>query len=169
MSGQVLQPGEGQHISFGGVEATLKVPGGEHAITSTFELLIPPGFDVGAHYHKTGDELFYVVRGELELVAFDPLEHSDNRWWTWRSAAGEKAVRGGPGTLMHVPTGCPHAFRNPTGETVTALFQSSPAGHEYYFLELAELLADAACPPDSSELATLRLRHGIHQITSLEY
>ena len=33
---------------------------------------MPPGFDVGAHVHHESQEFFYVLEGELDLLAFEP-------------------------------------------------------------------------------------------------
>jgi len=46
------------------------------------------------------------------------------------------------------------------------LFLVSPAGHEIYLQELADLLA-AGGPPDQAGIAALRRRHDIHQLTPL--
>jgi oxalate decarboxylase/phosphoglucose isomerase-like protein (cupin superfamily) len=67
---------------------------------------------------------------------------------------------------MFVPAGCPHAFFNPGPEPTRMLFLVSPAGHEIYLQELAHLLA-AGGPPDEAEIAALRRRHDIHQLTPL--
>jgi hypothetical protein len=46
------------------------------------------------------------------------------------------------------------------------LFLVSPAGHEVYLEELPDLLAVGG-PPDHAEIAALRRRHDIHQLTPL--
>jgi hypothetical protein len=46
------------------------------------------------------------------------------------------------------------------------LFLVSPAGHELYLQELSDLLA-APGQPDQAEIAALRARHDIHQLTPL--
>lgn len=165
--GTMLGPGEGRTIKGSAIHATLKIPGGAQAITSTFEMIVPPGYDVGAHYHTRGEELFYVVSGELELFAFEPVSRSAGHWSDWRSEAGVSVRRAGPGALMHVPTGCPHAFRNTSDSPAVMLFQAAPAGHEDYFEELAELLIASGGRPDPADLIALRLRHDIHQLTGL--
>ena len=160
----MLPPGAGRLIKGGGLHATLKVPGGT-AVTSTFEVVVPPGYDVGAHVHTTGEELFYVVAGTLDLLAFEPVERGDD-WHDWVSASGHRYLRGGPGSLLFVPAGCPHAFANLSGEPATMLFQSAPSGHEDYFAELAELLnRSQGSRPDPAEVAALRKRHDIEQLT----
>ena len=164
--GLMLAPGEGRVFAGGPMRATLKVPGGADASTSTFEIVIQPGFDVGAHVHTRGEELFYVVEGELDLLAFTPTVRSED-WHAWTSASGQRMLRGGPGSVLFVPAGVPHAFSNSTGSPVTMLFQSAPSGHEDYFAELVELLAASGGPPDPQEVAALRVRHDIHQLTGM--
>ena len=165
--GRMLAPGEGRVIAGGGLHATLKVPGGAGALTSTFEIMVPPGFDVGAHVHTVGEELFYVVEGELDLLAFEPVNRSIGDWHEWTSASGQRLLRGGPGSLLFVPAGVPHAFSNSTDQPVRMLFQSAPSGHEDYFDELVTLLASSSGSPDPEEVAELRLRYDIHQLTSM--
>ncbi len=161
---RMLAPGEGRLIQGGGLHATLKVPGGI-ATTSTFEVVVPPGYDVGAHVHSRGEELFYVVEGTLDLLAFEPVSRAPDDWHQWVSPSGTQFLRGGPGSLLFVPAGVPHAFGNPSSDPVTMLFQSAPAGHEDYFEELAELLRDSGGRPDPAAVSAIRERHDIKQLT----
>jgi oxalate decarboxylase/phosphoglucose isomerase-like protein (cupin superfamily) len=139
----------------------------EHSMTaSTFEVIVPPGFDVGAHVHGEGEELFYVLAGELDLLAFEPEARTAGNWQAWTSSAGHRVRRCGPGSLLFVPPGCPHAFANPGPEPARMLCQFAPSGHERYFRELSEILSgDAAADQDA--VLELRRRHGIEQLTAL--
>ena len=122
---------------------------------------------VGAHVHSRSEEFFYVLDGAVDLLAFEPIVRTGDNWQAWRSADGERVLRGGPGAMMHVPAGCPHAFANPGPEPVRLLFQSAPPpDHERYFEELVELLA---APPErrTEAIAALRERHDIRQLTPL--
>lgn len=163
----MLGPDDGERIRGGGLDATLKVPGGPDAYASTFTVTVPPGYDVGAHVHTKGQELFYVLDGELDILAFEPVDRTVADWHDWVSDAGERFRRGGPGSVLQVPTHIPHAFANPTDRPATFLFQQSPGGHEAYFYELAELLRRSAGQPDVDEVDDLRRRHDIQQITML--
>lgn len=164
----MLGPGDGERIHGGGLDATLKVPGGPGAsFASTFTVTVPPGYDVGAHLHTKGQELFFVIAGALDVLAFEPLDRSVPDWHEWESASGERFLRGGPGACLQVPTGVPHAFANPTDGPTTFLFQQAPGGHEEYFRELAELLRSSDDRPDRAQVEQLRLRHDIEQITEL--
>ena len=160
----MLPPGSGRVIQGGGLHATLKIAGGRQALASTFEIVVPPGYDVGAHVHSVGEELFYVLDGELELLAFEPMTRSGD-WHDWVDDTGQRFMRGGPGSLLFVPAGVPHAFANPTATPATVLFQAAPSGHEDYLDELVLLLRDAH--PDPVAITELRRRHDIEQLTPI--
>lgn len=163
----MLGPGQGRLIAGGALHATLKVAGGPAALTSTFEIEVPAGYDVGAHVHTRGEEIFYVVRGTVDLLAFEPVDRSVGDWHNWVSEDGRGYLRGGPGSMMHIPAGVPHAFANTSDQSATLFFQSSPQGHEGYFEELAALLRESGGRPDSEAVAQVRSRHDIFQLTSL--
>jgi oxalate decarboxylase/phosphoglucose isomerase-like protein (cupin superfamily) len=160
--GLLLPPGGGRKIQ----TMTLKAGAEQSKTWSTFEAEVAPGFDVGAHLHTQAEEVFYVLEGELELLAFAPTATHNGDWRTWESDTGATVFRGGPGSFMFVPAGCPHAFLNPGSEPARMLFLVSPSGHEVYLQELTELLAGGG-PPDQGEITALRLRHDIHQLTPL--
>jgi oxalate decarboxylase/phosphoglucose isomerase-like protein (cupin superfamily) len=160
--GLLLPPGGGHRIQ----SMTLKVGADRSKIFSTFEAEVAPGFDVGAHLHQQAEEVFYVLDGELDLLAFHPIAQTNGDWRSWESETGATVFRGGPGSFMFVPAGCPHAFFNPGAEPARMLFLVSPAGHELYLRELTDLLA-AGGPPEQAEIAALRRRHDIHQLTPL--
>ena len=162
IDGLLLPPGGGRRIQ----SMTLKAGAEQSKIWSAFEAEVPPGFDVGAHLHQQAEEVFYVLEGELDLLAFQPAAKASGDWRTWESATGATVLRGGPGSFMFVPAGCPHAFFNPGPEPARMLFLVSPAGHEIYLQELTDLLA-AGGPPDQARIAALRRRHEIHQLTPL--
>lgn len=164
----MLGPEDGERIQGGGLDAVLKVAGGPTAFASTFVITVPPGYDVGAHVHTRAQELFFVIDGELDILAFEPIDREVPDWHAWTSATGERYLRGGPGSILQVPTGVPHAFSNPGDRPARFLFQQSPAGHELYFRALAAVLRRSDGRPDPEEIARLRQRHDIHQLTALD-
>jgi len=88
-------------------------------------------------------------------------------WHHWQSGTGQRFLRGGPGAFMFVPPGVPHAFSNPGGKPTKVFFQSSvPGGHENYFDELMALLQRTSGQPEPDEVASLRTRYDIEQITA---
>ena len=162
MDGFVLGPGQGQRVS---PAMTLKVGDKNSQAWSMFEVAgIGPGFDVGAHLHRNAEELFYVLDGQLDLLAFEPRVRTAGNWQSWQSHTGATVARGGPGSMMYVPRGCPHAFANPGPGPARMIFLVSPSGHEHYQRELAELVASATGPLDAA-IAELRARHDIEQLT----
>jgi oxalate decarboxylase/phosphoglucose isomerase-like protein (cupin superfamily) len=166
--GITLLPGGGQPIPAGGM--TLKVGAAQTPMWSAFEAIVTPGFDVGAHVHAAAEEIFYVLDGELDLLAFEPAERTASDWSGWESAAGQRAVRAGPGALMFVPAGCPHAFANRGQVPARMLFLVAPAGHEHYLAELGQLFSGqvpGGQSPTPEAVAAVRARHDIHQITPL--
>jgi oxalate decarboxylase/phosphoglucose isomerase-like protein (cupin superfamily) len=163
----MLPPGQGRLIAGGALQATLKVGKSDTELLSAFEVVVPPGFDVGAHVHRAAQELFYVLEGELDLLAFEPETRSAGDWHEWVSSSGRRCLRGGSGSLMFVPAACPHAFSNPTAMPARMLFLVAPSGHEDYLDELARLLQSAEGRPDPADVAALRRRYDIEQLTAL--
>jgi oxalate decarboxylase/phosphoglucose isomerase-like protein (cupin superfamily) len=145
---------------------TLKIGAEQSGRWSAFEAVVGPGFDVGAHVHGEAEEIFYVLDGELELLAFEPRARTSPGWSGWESATGARPVRGGPGSLMYVPAGCPHAFANRSSSPARMLFLVAPSGHERYLAELGELISSSP-PPGPAAIAALRARHDIEQLTPL--
>ncbi|MFE9251624.1 cupin domain-containing protein [Streptomyces sp. NPDC007088] len=146
---------------------TFKVTGERSAVGSLFEVVVPVGFDVGAHVHRRSEEFFYVLEGEVDLFAFEPEARTSGDWRHWRSASGDRVLRGGPGALLHVPPGCPHGFANAGRAPARMLFQAAPPpAHERYFEELTELLTGTG-PPRPQDVEELRERYGIEQLTPL--
>src|SRR5262249_19485454 len=121
MNGLIVPPGQGRKLITKAQEVTFKVTGAHGASASCFEVLVPPGFDVGAHFHQHSEEFFYILAGELDVLAFEPVERTEERWQDWKSSDGDRVLRAGPGSCMFVPPGCPHAFMNSSGEPTIML------------------------------------------------
>jgi oxalate decarboxylase/phosphoglucose isomerase-like protein (cupin superfamily) len=84
--GFVRGPGEGERVS---ATMTLKVGDARSTAWSMFEVVdIGPGFDVGAHLHRNAEELFYVLEGQLDLLAFEPRIRTSSSWQDWQSHIG---------------------------------------------------------------------------------
>ncbi|WP_255946231.1 cupin domain-containing protein [Streptomyces odontomachi] len=167
--GLLVPPGQGRTVRTAAQQVTFKVTGAHSRSASSFEVVVPPGFDVGAHVHTRSEELFYVLDGELDVLAFEPRVRTPEGWRHWQSSSGNRVVRATPGTVIVVPPGCPHAFANPTDTPAKMFFQASPPpDHERYFDELLDILATAG-PPDHAAIAELRRRYDIEQLTPLRH
>ena len=102
-----------------------------------FEAMVYPGGGPPPHVHSREDEGFYVLEGE---VAFD----IDG---TRRTAA--------PGTMLNVPIGALHSFKNETDRPAKMLIWVTPAGIEKMFQEIGTLVADSSTmpsPPTQAEI-----------------
>ncbi|WP_438289677.1 cupin domain-containing protein [Streptomyces sp. HUAS TT7] len=166
--GLVMAPGEGRTLVTPAQQVTFKATGEHSQAASSFEVVVPPGFDVGAHLHTRSEELFYVLEGELDVLAFEPLVRTRRNWREWESPTGRRCVRATAGTVIVVPRGCPHAFANLSDKPARMFFQASPPpDHEYYFEELFAILN---CGPnvDQEAIAELRRRYDIEQLTPME-
>jgi hypothetical protein len=95
--GIVYAPGGGRRIRGGALDATVKLTMDAPALTSSFEKVIPPGYDVGAHIHAGGEEVFYMVEGELDMPAFEPLDLSQPDRHRWEAGSGRRYFHGGLG------------------------------------------------------------------------
>jgi mannose-6-phosphate isomerase-like protein (cupin superfamily) len=169
MTGLVVPAGAGRKLITKAQEVTFKATEAQGSAVSIFEVVVPSGFDVGAHVHSRSQEFFYVLEGELDLLAFEPTERTGDDWYDWESPDGERVVRAGRGSCMFVPPGTPHAFRNTTDTPVRMLFQSYPSpDHEHYFEEIAEIWS-AGTSVDPVAVREMRRRYDVSQITPLRY
>jgi mannose-6-phosphate isomerase-like protein (cupin superfamily) len=144
----IVGAASGRSVSLRGTEVVFKVESGAGVAMSCVEFSAAPGFDTGLHVHERLEEVFYVLEGEFEF------------------RAGEEMLRAGQGACMRVTPGVPHAFANRGSSAARLLLMMSPASHDRYFDELAEILA-AEGPPDSGAIAALRQRYDTRQLSSL--
>jgi quercetin dioxygenase-like cupin family protein len=75
-----------------------------------FETLDPPGSFVPLHIHPKQDEFIAVIEGTIDLEL------------------GDRKLQAGPGDLVRMPQGIPHAYYNNSQVPSRALFWVSPAG-----------------------------------------
>jgi quercetin dioxygenase-like cupin family protein len=121
----IVPPNVGEDV--GGVMCKVRseATGGAYSI---LELTLAPGSGAPEHVHQREDEIFYVVEGECEIQAGGQ---------TWVAGAGSVVV---------LPKGVPHAFRN-TGLSLTRiLITAVPGGLEKFFEEASQI---SASDPDA--------------------
>ncbi|MFD0319222.1 cupin domain-containing protein [Streptomyces flavalbus] len=170
MSGLILPPGGGRKLITKAQEVTFKATQADGSAVSVFEVVVPPGFDVGAHVHNDSQEFFYVLEGELQLLGFEPAARTGDSWHDWRSADGKAPVNATEGASMFVPSGTPHAFRNASDQPARMLFTCFPSPyHELYFEEIAEIWAAGGAAVDPKAVEQMRQRYDVHQLTPLRY
>jgi quercetin dioxygenase-like cupin family protein len=149
IEGIILTQGEARTVGARGFYVTFLVTGEQAQSMAAFEFTAAPRFDVGAHVHRSIEEIFYVVEGELDL------------------RVGDRVQRASPGTFMFVPKGAPHAFSNPGSAPAKVLLVVSPPGQERYFEELATILSREG-PLDTAAIAALRAQYDTEQLADLD-
>ncbi|HET6262220.1 MAG TPA: cupin domain-containing protein [Chloroflexia bacterium] len=122
----VLLPGAGRSLSVPGCTALCKVGGEETggAWAAVECTLAPDAPGLPLHVNTQEDQAFYILQGTL----------------TFR--LGERTVYASAESLVFVPRGSVHTFRNLGGEPVRFLCVVSPAGLEKSFTDLLELLKE---------------------------
>ncbi len=124
-------PGEGRSLWVLGALVTRKVSsertGGAYSL---FEARVQPQEGVPAHIQHREDECFYVLEGKFEFL--DDV----------------RAFVAGPGSLIYVPKGNLHAFKN-VGEGVGRMLVSQTPGglHEHFFEETGVEAREGNIPP----------------------
>ena len=119
---------------------------------------------IGNHSGPGSSTSLRIRQNQLALLAFEPRVRTPGNRQSWQPHTGATVVRGGPGSMMYVPRGCPHAFANPGPGPARMIFLVSLSGHEHDQKELAELVASGTGPLDAA-IAELRARHDIEQLT----
>jgi mannose-6-phosphate isomerase-like protein (cupin superfamily) len=110
----------GERLVFG--ETTMIVRASEDSTRGSFTLLeeVPPLLDTSAHVHSREDEMYYVIEGDHVFVC------------------GGQEFQLGPGGLVFLPRGVPHAHRRLVPGVGRLLCILTPAGLEGFFRILAE-------------------------------
>ena len=101
----------------------------------------PPVLDTSRHVHRYEDELYYVLEGDHVF------------------GCGEEEFALGPGGMVFLPRGVPHAHRRVVPGAGRLLCMTSPAGFEGFFRVLAEAHRTGAPMEEAYERASRE--HGI--------
>ena len=124
---------------------------------SLFEVTVAPGGGEGPHVQHREDECFYVLEGRFRFVV-----------------EGDR-IEAGPGSLVYVPKGNLHAFRN-AGETAGKLLVSQTPGGAYegFVEEVGEpatggggLPAPTGTPDNAEKLAAVGAEYGVEMVPPL--
>ena len=122
----VLAPRAGRVVPLGDAgTVTLKVVGAETGgRLSVYEFVSPPRTaGPPLHLHRTWDEAFYVLEGEMTFLV------------------GGRTHAAPAGSFVFVPRGVLHTFWNESGAPARNLTVFTPAGIEDYFEEATRALA----------------------------
>jgi mannose-6-phosphate isomerase-like protein (cupin superfamily) len=124
---QVIPLGAGLNI--GGVlcKVSAETTGGAYSI---LELTLPPSGGAPLHTHHREDEVFCIVEGTCEIQS------------------GGETTLAVPGSVVMLPKGIAHAFRNPGQSPTTIVITAVPGGLEGFFEESSQVAPDA---PDAAQ------------------
>jgi quercetin dioxygenase-like cupin family protein len=112
----------GKSVLLGNSTIIFRVAGQDTAgAYSVFEYMMAPGDGAPLHIHHNEEESFFILEGAITFQL------------------GDDKTRATPGTFITIPRGLRHAFVNAEDEFARALIILTPAGLEYFFLELSEL------------------------------
>ncbi len=147
-----ILPGEGRSIWVLGELVTYKITsdqtGGAYSL---FEVMSQPGGGPPPHIQHREDESFYVLEGEYEFLDDDG-----------------RTTRAGVGSLVYVPRGNLHAYKNVGDKPARMLVSHTPGGlHERFFEEIGEPAIDKTKPPapkgqpDIEKLVAVATKNGI--------
>jgi len=130
-----VPPEGGESVWLVGDTYTVKLSGEQTGgMFSLSEAIVPAGGGPPPHIHYQEDETFVVLEGELILEA------------------DERTLPAPIGTVLHVPKGVRHGFRNVGGTPARMLFLYTPAGMERMFEEIGRpAQAGVPAPPNSPE------------------
>ena len=121
---------------------TLKIHGRDTGgVFSQFEASCQPQVGPPLHIHHREEETFFVIEGEFEFVC------------------GDLRTTGGPGTVVHLPRGVAHRFKNIGESTGRLLITLTPAGLEDFFMEVGALPSDQQA--DIPRIIALATRYGM--------
>jgi mannose-6-phosphate isomerase-like protein (cupin superfamily) len=121
-----VPPGEGRILRVLGQLVTYKITsdqtGGAYSL---FEVASQPGIGAPPHVQHRQDEAFYVLEGDYEFLVEG------------------RTITAGAGSLIYVPKGNLHVYRNVGEGTGRMLVSQTPGGlHERFFEEVGEEAPD---------------------------
>ena len=131
-----IRPGDGRSLRVMGEVVTYKITsertGGAYSL---FEVVSEPGGGPPPHVQHREDEAFYVLEGEYEFL--------DNDGHT---------MRVGTGSLVYVPKGNLHTYKNVGTSRGKMLVSLTPGGlHERFFEEIGQEEAQNKFKPTAHE------------------
>ncbi|WP_372839766.1 cupin domain-containing protein [Phaeovulum sp.] len=108
---------------------------------SIFESLDQPGYGPPRHIHKTEDETFYVLAGEVEF---------------WLEG---QTTRHGPGEVVFVERGRQHTFRVLGEMPARMVTVMTPGGFDGFFAEMAK--GRYRIPEDMAQIAAIGAKYNL--------
>lgn len=130
MNALILNPADGRVVSLGPIQMIVKEDGSRTRGTlGIAEFVVAPHVPTPPpHVHRSHEEGFYVLEGELEFLV------------------GTEKISADKGAFVMVPIGVPHTFANTGNVPARFLNTFTPPRYLNYFLELSALMAASGTP-----------------------
>lgn len=123
----VVEPGEGELISLGGLGVHFKIEGkATGGLLAIVEHPIEAGRLVPPHLHRNEDEYSYVLEGRIG------------------ARIGDQILEAGAGSYVIKPRNIPHTFWNVGPEPARLIEIITPSGFEHFFHELGDLVVTSS-------------------------
>lgn len=141
LSPKIIKDKEGEVLNVIGDIQTHKLVGSEtgNQIVEWVDN-VNPGVGIPPHLHTKEDEIFRVVKGQIEIMIDGKITILNE------------------GDIAFAPKGLPHSWKVIGTEKAKMITTAFPAGIEYMFQELAELPAG---PPNFKKVSEICAKHGI--------
>lgn len=147
LSTMARAPDKGRHLRAFGEEVNILLGGTETGGRFTnFLEVTPPGGGPPPHYHESEDSWYFPVAGRVEFLL-------DGEW-------SEMPME----SMVFVPQGTLHTFRNPGETPLKMLIHTVPSGFEVFFERCADVFAEPG-PADMERIMQISSEHGIHFVT----
>lgn len=141
----VSLPGAGPKLSAYGIDIYFKAKAEQtNGLWSMIEYHLPPSpASPPPHYHKKMQEIFYVLEGALQFTL------------------NGNTIDAPAGTLVMVPPGDVHTFKNALDTPAKFQVWFSPGGFEQYFLDMEDLIrSEPSWPPsDMGKVFAMMAKH----------
>ena len=154
-----IGPAEGRATRMPGAQLVTRKVGSDQTggAYSLFEVTVGAGGGEGPHVQHREDECFYVLEGRFGFAV-----------------EGEQ-IEAGPGSLVYVPKGVLHAFKNAGETTGRMLVSQTPGGaYERFIEEVGPPEAGEGVPPETEEpmenvrrLAAVGALYGVEMVSAL--
>jgi mannose-6-phosphate isomerase-like protein (cupin superfamily) len=131
-----LGPGEGRAFNVGPDRVTVKADADRTSdALSMIEYEAAPGVPgPPPHVHRVVHEVWYILEGAVEFYS------------------GDRTLRAGPGSFLHVPPGVPHTFANVGDGPARWIGIFSPGRFSRLLEEIAKAFPAEPGPPDEAQI-----------------
>lgn len=146
----VVPANEGKVLEAFGNTLHVKLSGEQTQNSLAVGLIItPPNVGPPPHVHSQEDEMFLIIEGQFQFLA--------NGEWTETMGAG---------TVVYLPRGSVHTFKNVGDTDARHWVVTTPNGFEQFFTKCADVFAQAG-PPDMGKILAISTEHGIEYVPPL--